>query len=248
MGPPQARANRAKRKLELDNEIEAKNKHQDGNPGNTAIEVTEYTSRQKQNNTNSNASKVRKTGRISQKNDDPVKNRKLPTPKQGRNKSNQNANSQEETMDRSSIETSSCNARRDSVIAKNPINQTIPGGSLEWVQIPDELDVIRPNQEEMNADEIKMGINPLDDNFHSDSDDDEVVIAPNKGGKEEEIPPEIIEQLKANPILKQYIGDVVKATINSVTKGKDNWGENADLVRPSSKRKMQPRIGKRIRR
>ena len=77
--------------------------------------------------------------------------------------------------------------------------------------------------EEAEGDGIEMDINPLDDNFTDDDDEeDEVTIAPVGSNYVEEIPAEVIEQLKSNPVLKQYIGDVVKATINSVKKGKDN--------------------------
>ena len=80
-----------------------------------------------------------------------------------------------------------------------------------------------------DGDGIEMDINPLDDNFSDD--DDEVTITPIDPNHVEEIPPEVIEQLTANPVLKQYIDGVVKATINSVKKGKE-------LVHPSTNVEM----------
>ena len=210
MGPPQQRGTRAKRKLELsDDKVENKRRQ-----ANTAIEVTEYKARSKRaaGNTNSNSMQVSQIGES----------------RHNLSKTSKQAPSKAMVKDK----TNSANSTKKTHKAVDKTVE-IPEISGEGQSIEDNSDLgILPIDQQANqdmfetdnfaGDDIQMDIDPLDDNVTDDAeDDDEVVIkCTDTSQREEEIPTEVIKQLKANPILKQYIGDVVKATIDSVTKGK----------------------------
>ena len=105
---------------------------------------------------------------------------------------------------------------------------TEAGGNID----PTELDNVgeysrtNANDERLdmhnNYDGIEMGVHASNDDFtenEEDEDEEFLVIAPAKKTAEvEEIPPEVIEQLKSNLALKQYIGELVKAGIDARVK------------------------------
>ena len=100
---------------------------------------------------------------------------------------------------------------------------------------PDE-GVEQPDDQPM-FDGIDLRVN--EDEFPN-SDDDEVVILPKgkKSTEPEEIPPEVIEQLKANPALQAYFSDMVETSVEAKLK------EHERQQSQSRKRQPDKRPGK----
>ena len=215
------RDNRAKRKLDLDDKGDEQPQNKRTTSANTAIEVTEYVTRQKAstgiNPIEKSSKVVNKTslkGNESRSDKSGSNNNAIPEiPQRGVNKCNKvTSRNSKATTNSSSKGTSS--GRKTGQGHQPPVNPSTSGCDKQSELIEGDLNVY---------DGVDVAVNPGDDPFFDMEEEEQRIDAP-RYGNEEPIPPEVIEQLKANPILKQYIGDVVKATLDSVKKSS---GENA---------------------
>ena len=90
-------------------------------------------------------------------------------------------------------------------------------------------------------DGITVGVTASEDEFNESDDefDSEVAILPNDQGKKpvvEKIPAEVIESLKSNPDLAQYIGDMVEAQVDARLKARETTAQGSLWKKGKGKR------------
>ena len=204
------RSTRAKRKLNLENIDEPVEKNPKS--ANTAVEVTEYTSRSKHSTGNANGKNCDRRNKEDQampkqKLDEKTNKRKNLTPKRAKGRPAKRDNS----VPRELSAEKPCTSETQTEIGENFLPASL---SQESNEIPDNLS----GNDQSHYDGVLVRINESDDDFNSDI-DDEVYVKANKKSeepdKEEEIPPEVVEQLKKHPVMQEYIGEVVSAAVNA---------------------------------
>ena len=217
------RACKAKRKLDLDNTEEANSAKKQS--ANTAVQITQYAAKRPKVNKEVNSPKSAKTS------------------KKGGNKTQQNLALAEGVSDKEShgennntvpweIRAGGSRIKSKVVRAEKSV-RNISDQSMQEEQVvvpPGDAKArngsitSEPTEFDLNKsyDGVYVGVDDNEDDFADeelsegeDGGEDEVFIKTRPEPQLEEIPPEVIEQLKNNPTLKEYFGELVEASVDA---------------------------------
>ena len=234
----------AKRRLKLsDEEVSATMAKKIPTSANTAIEVTEFADRQ-QAVAKVNKGSNKKQGKFPNK----TLNKNCKGPKSGPMQAGK-ANEIQPSL----IDSKNNNAIPDkgqlSAVPRKQFTQdfAIPGCSSQENERPqtiaDNLQSMDqlPINEEFPFDGVHLQVNAGEDDFNDDSDEDEVRVLPidRKQVPNEEIPPEVIEQLTKNAALKEYFSNLVEAGVDARMKAREKELQRQKLPPPPTPRRQE---------
>ena len=192
---------------------------------NTAVEITEFTSKRSRVATGNEVNNPRAVTRLS-KNSSKSPSSKGNTPKLKNSKN---------------VHRPIAAEKNKNTKEKTPGKQVCDGQTDLTMESTDQIPQIPPDNDKFGYqyDGILVGVNESEDNFGDsdleNNDKEERSIEPTKstqqGTKLDEIPPEVVEQLKAHPVMQNYIAGVVEQKIQESLKSVRQEGNT--LIMPT---------------